>query len=285
MVSKLALALLLSQYVRSRVDDSDQTSQCLWWLEGTALVIRQHGDGNPETPTDTEFTAVGRSITTWQTELAACGNLTLTDGRRTTSKDVGYKDREPNENIALFRQRSCTDAAPAGHECFAEGTCGNTFDCWQHSPGAIAITTTSYEPATGRILDSDIEFNTPNFIFTTVDSPPCVPPNFNTGCVATDVENTATHELGHVLGLGHININSSTMSPRASSGEVAKRTLDFGSKQFICDVYPKGQPTRTCVLRPVDDELGKPAGCGCSGAAGALPALGALALALARRRR
>lgn len=285
MLSKLTLALLLSQYVRSRVDDSDPNSQCLWWLEGTPIVINQHVSGNPETPGETEFAAIGRSIATWQTEFAACGSLTVTDGPRTSSRQVGYVDREPNQNIALFRQRACTDAAPAGHACYDAGTCGNTFDCWQHAPGAIAITTTSYNPTTGRILDSDIEFNTPNFVFTTVDVPPCVAPNFSTACVATDVENTTTHELGHALGLGHINLNSSTMSPRASAGETSKRTLDVGSKAFVCEVYPKGEPTKTCVLRPVDDELGKAPGCGCAGAEGLVPALGGLAWALRRRRR
>ncbi len=284
-LGKVALALVLSQYVRSRVDDRDPSSQCLWWLETTSIVVRQSRDGNPETPGETEFEAIGRSISTWQEPIDRCGNLTLLDGPRTTSRAVGYLEREPNENVALFRQRTCTDAAPTGHACIADGSCGNTFDCWQHAPGAIAITTTSYNPETGRILDSDIEFNTPNFVFSTVDAPPCVSPVFNTSCVATDIENTTTHELGHVLGLGHINIATSTMSPRAAPGELAKRDLDPGSAQFICDVYPKGKPTKTCVLLHVPDELGEPAGCGCASPGAAWVAAAALALARRRARR
>lgn len=284
MLPKLALVLVLAQYNRSRVDDRNPSSQCLWWLEGTTVTVRQHADGNPETPGETELEAIGRSIATWQAQLAACGNLTLVDGLRTATREVGYFEKQPNENVALFRQRSCTVAAPANDKCRESNSCGNLYDCWQHQPGAIAITTTSYNPETGRILDSDIEFNTPNFVFTTVDAPPCVSPVFNTNCVATDVQNTATHELGHLLGLGHIDVAGSTMSPRASSGELNKRVLDDGSKQFICEVYPKGKPTKTCVLLKVDPVLGDTPGCGCSAGGGAGLALGGLA-ALARRRR
>jgi MYXO-CTERM domain-containing protein len=283
MLPKLALVLVLAQYNRSRVNDRDPASQCLWWQEGTTITMRQQVDGNPETPGETEFEAVSRSISSWQAQLAACGSLTLEEGPRTASREVGYFERRPNENIVLFRQRSCSDAAPATASCRDSNSCGNAYDCWQHAPGAIAITTTSYEPGTGRILDSDIEFNTPNFIFTTVDSPPCVSPIFNTGCVATDVQNTATHEFGHVLGLGHIDVAGSTMSARASSGETSKRVIDDGSRQFICDVYPRGQPAKTCVLLKADPVLGETPGCGCT--AGDSAGWGLLGLAAVARRR
>lgn len=284
MIGALALAVLLAQtgYVRSRVDDDDPRSQCLWWDEGTVIALRQHVDGNPENAGDTEFAAISKAVATWQAEFARCGNLTLRDGDRTTTRAVGYKPSGGNENVALFRLSKCSDKVAANHACWADDDCGNQFDCWQHANSAIAITTTSYNPETGRILDSDIEFNTPSFIFTTVDAPACVAPAFNQACVATDVQNTATHELGHLLGLGHINVSSSTMSSRANAGEISKRTLDPGSKAFVCEVYPKGAPSRPCKVVPYDGTLGKVPGC--SAAPAALWPLTALGW-LARRRR
>ena len=157
------------------------------------------------------------------------------------------------QTIVIFRQVDC-DQVPA---CNDPRNCGNDQDCWEHADGALAITTTTYDSNTGRISDSDIELNTPKFIFTTVDAPPCISPFFDTNCVASDVQNTVTHEVGHVLGLGHSPDPASTMSESAQPGELRKRTLDADSKQFICDVYPAEKPSRTCKLLAYDGELGK----------------------------
>lgn len=285
-VAKVVLALALSQgYVRSKVTDGDPSSQCLWWKEGTAIIFHQNVDGNPETPGDSEFLAAQRAFATWQEQMNLCGNLSVSEGERTTSRLVGYDDQATsNENIVVFRVAKCMDRAAATHQCWKDDDCGNQFDCWQHSAGAIAITTTSYNPQTGRILDSDIELNAPSYIFTTVDSPPCIPPDFRTTCVATDVQNTLTHEVGHSLGLSHISTPGSTMNPRADPGETSKRVLDIGSKKYVCDAYPKGLPTKTCVINTFDGNLGKPAG-GCASAPGGAVALLALAGLLLRRRR
>jgi hypothetical protein len=209
--------------------------------------------------------------------------LSLAEGPRTQTRKVGFFDKETNENIAVFRLQRCSEVAPAGDPCHGDAdNCGNQFDCWQHQEAAIAITTTSYNPDTGRILDSDIEFNTPTFIFSTVDFPPCLSGMYSTSCVATDVQNTTTHELGHLLGLGHSPDPNSTMSFRANPGELSKRVIDPDSARFVCDVYPAGKPSRTCKIEPVSAELGKAAG-GCTAAPGTL--LFALAALLMRRRR
>lgn len=279
MIAHVITALVLSQAVRSRVDDKDPASQCLWWIENTTIEFHQNGDGNPENAGDTEFTAFTKALNTWQTQLASCSSLSLTEGARTTTRKVGYFDKEANENVTVFRLKRCSEVAPATDGCHSpdKDNCGNAYDCWQHQDAAIAITTTSYNPTTGRILDSDIEYNVPSFLFTTVDSPPCLSGNTNLNCVATDIQNTTTHELGHLLGLAHISNATSTMNPRANAGETSKRVLDVGTADFACKVYPKGAPAKTCVLKPVPTTLGKSLG-GCSSAPGLLGLFGVLAL-------
>jgi len=285
-LAKVAVMVVLSQYVRSRVDDGDPNSPCLYWTEDKTITFRQNADGNPDTPAETEFTAVTKSFATWQAEQTRCGSLTLTEGPRTSTRYAGYDETSAsNENVVLFRQKMCDGVVPSGDQCLTDDDCGNKYDCWQHAPTAIAITTTSFNPKLGLILDSDIELNAPRFLFTSVDFPPCPVNMYSETCVATDVQNTVTHEVGHLLGLGHTNELGSTMAPRADPGETSKRTLDASSAKFVCDVYPAGQPSKSCVITVLGDEtLGKPVG-GCAAAPGGLVlALGALALRRRRRR-
>lgn len=283
MIPKVVLTVLLSQYVRSRVDDLSASAACLYWTGGSVVEYRQSASGNPETG-PSAFAAVTTAFATWQSQLEACGSLTLREGEHTASRFAGYVERGSNENVVLFRRQDCHTSVASSNACWAAGTCGNTLDCWEHSKLAIAITTTSYHPVAGFIYDSDIELNTPSYVFSTVASPPCVGGRYSTSCVATDVQNTVTHEVGHVLGLGHVNVAGSTMSPRADPGELSKRVLDDGSKQFICDVYPKGQAARACAVAPVSDTLGNRVR-GCTSAPAGLFTWVAALLLVARRRR
>lgn len=271
--AQVVIALVLSQSVRSHVDRDDPGSQCLWWPQDSVIAVEQSATGNPETM-GTEFAAVTATLATWQAPMAACSSLRFDELARTTSRVVA----EDGRNVVLFRLVDCDAVMPA---CSSPRSCGNERDCWEHANGALAITSTFYDHATGRITDSDIELNTPGFLFTTVDSPVCVAPNFDVTCVVSDVQNTMTHEVGHLLGLGHSPDPASTMALRALPGELSKRALDADSQKFLCDVYPVGKPARGCLLPAYDGELGKPAGC--SAAPGA--AWGLLGVLLLRRRR
>ena len=51
----------------------------------------------------------------------------------------------------------------------------------------------------GRILDADVEMNNFNFAFTVDGTAPATA----AGRPVADVQNTLTHELGHLLGLDH----------------------------------------------------------------------------------
>ncbi len=53
-----------------------------------------------------------------------------------------------------------------------------------------------------------------------------------------DVQAVATHEFGHVLGLGHVPDSDATMAPTAAKGELAKQTLTPGDELGAIEVGP-----------------------------------------------
>ncbi len=313
MHAALIASLVLSQsYARSRMIDGDPSTQCLWWKETTTIPFSISSTGYPATM-GTEFGAIRAAFATWQAALTPCSSLSFQDQGLTATRRAEYNnsgapsDRGAalsstplDENVVLFRLKSCSTAVPTGHPCVSDGSCANLFDCWEFSRGAIAITTTTFDIVTGtqkpgkqtvdgRIVDSDVELNGAvssdgsQFFFTTVDSPTCPRGANAVTCVSTDVQNTMTHEIGHLLGLAHISEPGSVMTTTASVGELSKRTLDPGSKRFLCEVYPRGAATKSCFLDSVTQVQGPAAKVGCASVtAGPLTLL---ALALLRRRR
>lgn len=97
------------------------------------------------------------------------------------------------------------------------------------STNVIAQTTIWYNPSTKAIMDFDIVFNT---YYQWGDS------NVNTAFM--DIQNIATHELGHGFGLAdlyQIKWSAQTMYGYASQGQINKRTLESGDIAGIQALY------------------------------------------------
>ncbi|MCC7380649.1 MAG: matrixin family metalloprotease [Deltaproteobacteria bacterium] len=117
---------------------------------------------------------------------------------------------------------------------------------WPYDPLVIGVTTSAYDPETGVLYDADIELNDQHFLFTLAEL----------GCNAEpgsmDLQNTVTHEVGHVIGLDHPpnsqQYEATTMFASAPPCEISKRTLEADDRLGICTIYPAGQPTQQCFL-------------------------------------
>ena len=215
-----------------------------------------------DAPESAVRTSVMAAMAEWSSAGAGCTDLTIVQGRPlvgtgpfATNLDGGDPDRE---NRLVWRQQDWP-RADAGD--------------------VIALTTLVYDRATGAIVDADIDVNGEDYYFTTTDE---------AGTVVTDVQNTVTHELGHLVGLGHSNVEEASMYGSSDPGETSKRALDGDDVEAICTVYPLGEPTPRGLGR---SSGGLTAASGCSvGGAGArsgwlaMLVLGLALGVLARRR-
>jgi hypothetical protein len=80
--------------------------------------------------------------------------------------------------------------------------------------------------------ENDVVFNT--------SVPWFIAPGEGTGCYAVnayDLQDAATHEFGHVNGLGHVQSAFNTMYPTVTTGETYKRSLAPGDAAGIRAVY------------------------------------------------
>jgi Matrixin len=111
------------------------------------------------------------------------------------------------------------------------------------SGGSALATTYSWFSGT-RIIDADIVFWDAGFQFVTGTS----------GCSgAFFIEDIATHEFGHALGLGHSTVPTATMYPSISTCSQQSRTLDPDDIAAVLSLYPSTAtpPTPPTGLRVI----------------------------------
>lgn len=197
----------------------------LAWSTRT-IELRRSGEGAEVSAVDAERVALG-SLASWN--ALACSDMELVLGERTQSRLVGFdwaagSGSAANENILVFRNDNESDP----------------IDAWLHQLGALAITTVTFEGNQGELLDADIEINDTGFSFTSCD------PEETECLVDFDLQNTLTHELGHLLGLDHSVEAEATMFASAPRRDTSKRTLAVDDEAALCAVYPAGELAGEC---------------------------------------
>jgi hypothetical protein len=110
---------------------------------------------------------------------------------------------------------------------------------------ALAVTLLSFDSSDGAIIDADIYFNAQTFSWGTNGSP-----------VLMDVQNIATHEVGHLLGLDHSSesfiendpeLLDATMYYASVSGETERRDLASDDILGIQKLYSADIPAAPSV--------------------------------------
>lgn len=103
---------------------------------------------------------------------------------------------------------------------------------WAFDQSSIAVAVLTIDSRTHRILDADIAFNRIHRRFNVLDKHEPGVGEYD------DIQNAATHELGHTLGLAHNDEDLNVvMYPGARRGEINKRTLTDDDRAALMELY------------------------------------------------
>ena len=244
-----------SGFVRTGPTDA---GHYLYWESG-CVFITVDSDGTKEVAGDNEFPVISESIETWNNSTASCSYIQLLE--------EGKKPVETaRDRVNIIKFRDVSWCRPA--------TKDDPSRC--HPDSAAGITTATYvddsgSSRDGAIVDSDVELNGVNFALSvngqTLGDEPC----------QSEIKNTLTHELGHLLGLEHtclaagdpprvdgngmavptctqamsnMTITSATMFNYQACGEITKETLEPDDINAICAIYPTADDPGTCEHVP-----------------------------------
>ena len=244
-----------SGYVRT---GPTKAGHSLYWESGCVFVTVD-APGTAVIPGDGEFSVIDAAIDEWNSKTADCSYLTVVnEGRK--ALEVG-KDK-----VNLIKFRDTTWCRPAVDDDSAR--------CY--SAQAAGITTAVYiddktSSRDGAIIDADIDINGVDFAITVNGQ------SMGSG-IKSELQNTLTHELGHLLGLEHPcraqgdpprvdnlgnpvptcipgldppNIADATMYNFQTEGEIKKETLEPDDIAAICETYPTNKDPDTCDHVPV----------------------------------
>lgn len=199
--SIVLISLLLVSFERERAEISGKT------LRWETMPVKYHISSECYKPIERQrcFDAVVKSFRTW--ESPDCTSLRFIRGEdiNDTKGSFDPLNLEANKNIVVW-----------------------LYNEWPYDSNGLALTTITYDDKTGKIYDADIELNGVNYRFDVVEETPSS---------YSDIQNTLTHEIGHLIGLDHSYDPSSVMYPTSRAGETKKRVLSPDDIEGVCEIY------------------------------------------------
>jgi uncharacterized protein (TIGR03437 family) len=159
---------------------------------------------------------------TYRLNSAGSDNLPFTQVERALVASFQAWEDIPTSAIAFSRGPNTSSTASAGDgqlELFWLENSEMTGD-GLNLTGALALTRYQFIPTTGELTDAAIVFNGSRYRWA-VDG----------RADAVDIQDVATHEIGHMIGLSHSPIGGMTMYPRTIAGRTHNRIL--GSDDII----------------------------------------------------
>ncbi len=172
----------------------------------------------------------------WSTQniswkLNQAGSDNIADGSHKPAIEHAFQSwRQVTGSKLKFNFQGMTGSKNAGssdHLVFFDENNGSGY--FPQGSGTVAVTPISYNPANGEILDADIIFNGRDWNFST------------DGSAGTfDVQDIATHEIGHFVGLDHSPVIASSMWPYVSTTQWLHRSLSRDDEAGAIAVAPSG---------------------------------------------
>lgn len=200
--------------------------------EKPCISIYLNENGTSQMPFDTVHSIVESAVLAWNHPDVS--SLGMHFSGLTNETRVGYNPyTSRNANIIIFRD-----------------------DAWHEDPSIMALTSVTYRNSSGQIYDADMEINTYLYEFGVVS-----PRNERD---VIDLQNTITHELGHVAGLDHSDVSTATMYPYSTGGVTYMQTLDADDLEAIGTIYPPGDAAscqfHDAYFEKPDCDMDKPCG-------------------------
>ncbi len=199
----LVVVLALPTTAAAWVQSESSKGAKLFWAD-SCLTMYINERGSKDVPDESEFEEIKSSFETWS--AVSCSSFLVQFAGMTNLEITGHLKEDPSINMVTFREKK-----------------------WPYSTHPVAFTAVTYDVNSGQIFDADIEMNGEDYFFTTR-------PEEESWKI--DIQNTITHEMGHVLGIDHSKSAEATMFDHAGPGDVNKRTLEEDDIEAVCTLYP-----------------------------------------------
>jgi hypothetical protein len=228
-------------YVRTRTPDGVP----IRW-PASCVTVSADDRGSTDLPVDAVFADLRRALVNWQSATLACSYLQLNYGAP-TERDVPMND---GVNLVQFHSASWSHNGDPTNLPYDPSAQGITTVFFNDHPG---------QPDDGVILDADIELNAVSFTFVDVAADGSTATAARSSTTAADLENTLTHELGHLQGLSH-NCGLLPGMPETEVDEDGNPPPDCDSpnldpKITSATMYPYAAPLSTQERTPEADDI------------------------------